>query len=116
MQPPMEEQAGNIQVEALTAVRSVHDEAASRDWYATHPGKKSPLMTALGDLGKLPREQRAEIGRRANEVKRTLEVAYAEKEQAIHAATLERELKENTVDVTLPGRRPSYGHLHPVTQ
>jgi len=29
---------------------------------------------------------------------------------------LEHSLKENAVDVTLPGRRPRYGHLHPVTQ
>ena len=58
MQPPMEDQLGEIQVEALAALASVHDEAALRAWYAAHLAKKSPLMTALGDLGKLPKEQR----------------------------------------------------------
>ncbi len=116
MRPLMEDQLGKIQVEALTALRSVHDEAALRAWYAAHLGKKSPLMTTLGDLGKLPKEQRVEIGKCGNEIKRTLETAYAEKEQAIQTEALARSLKENAVDITLPGQRPSYGHLHPVTQ
>ena len=51
-----------------------------------HLSKKSPLMMALGDLGKLPKEQRAEIGKCGNEVKRALEAAFAEKEQAIQTA------------------------------
>jgi len=105
-----------IQSEALTELQSVHDEAALRAWYAAHLAKKSPLMTALGDLGKLPKEQRAEYGRRVNEAKRALEAAFAEKEQTIQAEALERSLKENAVDVTLPGRRPRPGHLHISTQ
>jgi len=108
----MIEQLDTIQSTALAALASVHDEAALHAWYATHLAKKSPLMTALGDLGKLPKEQRAEIGKRGNEVKRALEAAYAEKEQAIQAEALARSLKENAVDVTLPGRQPRPGNLH----
>jgi phenylalanyl-tRNA synthetase alpha chain len=105
-----------IQTGALAALEQVRDEESLRAWYAAHLAKKSPLMTALGDLGKLPKEQRAEIGKRGNEVKRVLEAAYAAKEQAIQAAALERTLRENAVDVTLPGRRPQPGHLHISTQ
>lgn len=108
----MDNHLDTIQSEALTELQSVHDEAALRTWYAAHLAKKSPLMIALGDLGKLPKEQRAEIGKRGNEVKRALEAAYAEKEQGIQAEALARSLQENAVDVTLPGRRPHPGHLH----
>src|SRR5512136_2227272 len=112
----MQSQLGKIQTEALAALASVHDEAALRAWHAAHLAKKSPLMTALSDLGKLPKEQRAEMGRRANEAKRALETAFAEKEQAVQAEALARSLKENAVDVTLPGRRPQPGRLHISTQ
>jgi phenylalanyl-tRNA synthetase alpha chain len=115
MEQPMDN-LDTIQAEALAALEMVSDEESLRAWYATHLAKKSPLMTALGDLGRLPKEQRAEIGKRGNEVKRALEAAYAAKEQAIQAAALERTLRENAVDVTLPGQRPDYGHLHPVAQ
>jgi len=112
----MLEQLDAIQTQAMTELGAVHDEAALHAWYAAHLAKKSPLMTALGDLGKLPKEQRAEMGKRGNEVKRALEVAYAEKEQAIQAEALARSLRENAVDVTLPGRRPCPGRLHISTQ
>ncbi len=106
------ENLDTIQSQALAALDTVHDETALGAWYATHLAKKSPLMTALGDLGKLPKEQRAEIGKRGNQVKRALEAAYAEKEQAIQAEALARSLRENAVDVTLPGRQPRPGNLH----
>ena len=112
----MLEQLDAIQVQAMSELGVVQDETGLRAWYATHLAKKSPLMTALGDLGKLPKEQRAEMGKRGNEVKRSLEVAYAEKEQAIQAESLARALRENAVDVTLPGRQPRPGHLHISTQ
>ncbi len=112
----MQEQMDKIQSEATRALEDVHDEEALRAWYAAHLAKKSPLMVALGDLGKLPKEQRADAGNRGNEVRRALEAAYAGKEQAVQAQALAHALKENAVDVTLPGRRPRPGHLHISTQ
>jgi phenylalanyl-tRNA synthetase alpha chain len=112
----MDDRVENMESEALTALEQARDEGSLPVWYATHLGKKSPLMTLLGDLGKLPKEQRAEMGKRANEVKRSLEVAFAAKEQAIQAEALARSLQEKVVDVTLPGRQTISGHLHPVTQ
>src|SRR3989304_2152012 len=100
----MPEQLDAIQAQATTELGAVRDEAMLRAWYAAHLAKKSPLMTALGDLGKLPKEQRAEMGKRGNEVKRALEAAYAEKEQAIQSEALALALKENPVDGRLPGR------------
>ncbi len=110
------ENLDELQTQALSALEAVNDQESLRAWYAAHLAKKSPLMMALGDIGKLPQEQRASFGKRGNEVKRALEAAYAEKEQAIQAAALERDLKTRAVDVTLPGRRPQPGHLHLSTQ
>jgi phenylalanyl-tRNA synthetase alpha chain len=112
----MLEQLDAIQTQAMSELEAVHDETMLRAWYAAHLAKKSPLMTALGDLGKLPKDQRAEMGKRGNEVKRALEAAYAEKEQAVQAAALAHSLRENAVDVTLPGRQQRPGHLHISTQ
>jgi phenylalanyl-tRNA synthetase alpha chain len=111
----MAEQLEAIQTQALSALDGVHDEDALRAWYAAHLAKKSPLMTLLGDLGKLPKEQRAEIGRRANEVKRALEAAYAAQEDSLRRAALERSLKAQADDVTLPGRPVRAGRLHITT-
>jgi len=111
----MLEQLDRIQSEATAALEAISDPDALRAWYGVHLAKKSRLMTMLGDLGKLPKEQRAEIGKRANEVKRALEAAYAAKEEALRRAALERSLAAEAYDVTLPGRPVQAGRLHVTT-
>jgi len=80
-----------------------------------HLGRSSPLMTVLGDLGKLSKEERPALGKRGNEVKRALEDAHAARAAALRQAELERATREGAVDVTLPGRPVTRGRLHPAT-
>jgi phenylalanyl-tRNA synthetase alpha chain len=111
----MLEQLDTLQSEALAALESVRDEDAQRAWYTAHLGKKSPVLTFLGDLGKLPKEERPAAGKRGNEVKRALEAAYAAKQDALRRAALERTLTAEAYDVTLPGRPVQAGRLHIAT-
>jgi phenylalanyl-tRNA synthetase alpha chain len=105
-----------IEKDALGALSALDDEKALDAWRVTHLGKKSPLMTILGDLGKLSRDERPAIGKRANEVKRALETALDEKAEALRRVEMERSLREDALDVTLPGRPRPRGRLHPTTQ
>ena len=109
-------QLDTIEKEALAALQAVSDQAALDAWRVQHLGKKSPLMTILGDLGKLSKEERPAIGKRGNEVKRALETALEEKAEALRRAEMERSMKEDALDVTLPGRPRPRGRLHPTTQ
>jgi len=85
-------------------------------WRIEHLGRSSPLLTILGDLGQLSKEERPAIGKRGNEVKRKLEAALEEKRQTLRREALERSLREERLDVTLPGRPIRRGRLHPATQ
>ena len=67
-------------------------------------------------LSTLPREERPAYGQAANEVKAVVEAAFGERQEALKALALETELTAGAVDVTLPGRAPSLGHLHITTQ
>jgi phenylalanyl-tRNA synthetase alpha chain len=79
-------------------------------------GRSSALMQVFDRLGGLPKEERPLIGRKANEVKRLLEAAYSEREQALAQAALQRSLQIERLDVTLPGRSLPRGRIHPTTQ
>ncbi len=109
-------QLDQLEREALAQLAEAGDAAALEAWRVTYLGKKSRLMTILGDLGKLPPAERPAIGRRGNEVKRALEAAYAERVAALKQEELERSLTAAPLDVTLPGRPVEIGRLHPVTQ
>ena len=112
----MLEQLSQIEAAALAALQAVNDKDALENWRVTQLGKKSPLLTVLGELGKLSKEERPVIGKRGNEVKQALEAAYADRVEAIRKAELEHSLTAGALDVTLPGRPIVRGRLHPATQ
>jgi phenylalanyl-tRNA synthetase alpha chain len=78
-------------------------------------GRKAPVPRIQRSLGELPPEERPPLGKLVNEVFEALRAALAEREAAIRAES-ERALAErDRVDVTLPGRRPRLGSVHPLT-
>jgi phenylalanyl-tRNA synthetase alpha chain len=79
-------------------------------------GRNGEITRLLRSLGSVPAAERPELGRRANELKVELEAAVRERLAAAREAERRRELAVGRVDVTLPGRRPPAGTLHPLTQ
>src|SRR5260221_262885 len=51
-------QISQTETAALEALNAVTDTADLEAWRVAHLGRSSPLMSALGDLGKLPKEER----------------------------------------------------------
>jgi phenylalanyl-tRNA synthetase alpha chain len=116
MEVNMLSQLDQIEVTALASLEAAWDELSLEQWRITYLGRSSPLMGAFDMLGTLPKEERPLIGRRANEVKRRLESALAERAEALRQAALNRSLQAERLDVTLPGRPMPHGRLHPATQ
>jgi phenylalanyl-tRNA synthetase alpha chain len=112
----MIDQLDQIQEAALGSLETVESEASLQDWKVTYLGRSSALMQVFDRLGALPKEERPVIGRRANEVKRALEEALTRKGDLLSEQAVQRALETERVDVTLPGRTPVVGRLHPVTQ
>ncbi len=112
----MLEQLTQMEQDALQALNAVQDEIALEAWRVTYLGRRSALMRIFDELGKLDREQRPLVGKRANEVKKALEAAFHGKSEVLREAALRRALERERLDVTLPGRRIPLGRLHPDTQ
>ncbi len=105
-----------IERDALAALASVGDSAALALWRTAHLGKSSPLLTVLGSLGSLPKEDRKAVGLRGNQAKQALERAHDEAAERLRSAELAKTIAAGTIDVTLPGRPRARGRLHPTTQ
>lgn len=101
---------------ALAELEESVDAAALEQWRIAHLGRKSALSELMGSLGTLSPEDRRTIGRGANDVKRALEQAFSTREGAVRERELAQALDRERIDVTLPGRRPVIGGLHPITQ
>ena len=81
---------------------------------ARYLGKTGVVSEALKGLGKLPAEQRREAGARINAVKERIEAALVSRREGIAAAGMDARRAEESLDVTLPGRRVGTGGIHPV--
>ncbi len=112
----MSEQLDALEQEARDALDRVADEEALAAWHRTYLGRKGRVTEAIKAIGTLPREERPAYGRRVNEIKKALEAAYEAQAQAVKAAAQARSLAADAVDVTLPGRPPRPGRLHPATR
>ncbi|MDO9601898.1 MAG: phenylalanine--tRNA ligase subunit alpha, partial [Rhodocyclaceae bacterium] len=81
---------------------------------AAYLGKEGSLTALLKGLGKLPPEERKAAGANINSAKAQVESLLTERREALRNAQLEAQLAAEALDVTLPGRGPSRGSLHPV--
>jgi len=77
-------------------------------------GKKGELSLILRSLKTLSLKERKKIGKEVNALKDFLEKEIEKKAQKLYS-TLSVEESER-IDVTVPGKKPSLGHLHPLTQ
>ena len=79
-------------------------------------GKQGSVTALLKGLGALPADERKAAGAGINKVRDALGKALAERRQVLEDAALDARLASETIDVTLPGRDPGRGGLHPVSR
>jgi phenylalanyl-tRNA synthetase alpha chain len=79
-------------------------------------GRKGGLIpTLFTQLKEVPKEQKKEAGDALNKLRDRIESALKEKTERIAAEEAKRKESRDLIDVTLPGRQPRFGHLHPIT-
>jgi phenylalanyl-tRNA synthetase alpha chain len=79
-------------------------------------GRSGALTQILKSLGTLPAEERPLVGAAANEAKRELESLLDARLAEALEAERRRQRERARPDLTLPGRRPPRGSLHPLTR
>ncbi|TNC19835.1 phenylalanine--tRNA ligase subunit alpha [Amycolatopsis alkalitolerans] len=115
--------AEELKPEALrTAIENAEAEfakAADLDALAAvkpaHLGDHSPLLLARRAIGALPKDQKAETGKRVNEARQAIQGAFDARRAVLQAERDEHVLREEAVDVTLPWDQVPRGARHPVT-
>ena len=78
-------------------------------------GKKGELTAILKQMGKLSPEERPVMGQLANEVRSFIEEKIEERSAEIKVLETAQKLKDETIDVTMPGKVKPLGHKHPLS-
>jgi len=111
----MEQELQRIKEVALTAIKAATDQQVLQDVRVKYLGKKGEVTALLKGLGKLSPEERPKMGAFVNAVRETLEAELDKIKSSMETAAMNARLEEEKIDITLPGRAPKTGHIHPLT-
>lgn len=79
-------------------------------------GKKSPISQALRGMKDVPAEDRPAVGSKANSIRDELKQKIDDTKSGLEAKKVEAQLKNEKIDVTLPGRAHKMGTKHVIYQ
>src|SRR4029077_15502954 len=114
--PDMLDDINRISSEFDSALANASTAAALDELRVHYFGRKAGLIPALfARLKEVPKEQKKAAGDALNKLRDRLEEALREKSESGAGEEAPRKEARETLDVTLPGRKPRLGHLHPVT-
>jgi phenylalanyl-tRNA synthetase alpha chain len=99
-----------LENDALAAISAASSPDEVEEVRVRFLGRKAELPQALREV------RDRETGMTLNALRRRLEEALDGRRQTLERADLDRRLREERIDVTLPGEAPRRGHLHLITQ
>ena len=111
----MQTQLNNILQAAKEQLASAATLAEVNDVRVKYMGKKGEVTQILKGMGKLPPEEKKELGQAANKVRNEIEELINERMAEVKAAAKEAQFKAEKIDVTEPGKETKLGVKHPLT-
>ncbi|WP_067930735.1 phenylalanine--tRNA ligase subunit alpha [Alicyclobacillus kakegawensis] len=115
----------NIRAAALRELEEIESESAPdaenasrrlEAWRVQYLGKKGLLAQVSRQMRELPKEERPRLGQVVNEAQRVLQDRLGRARQRVEELALFARLRQEHIDVTLPGRAPARGTIHPLTR
>lgn len=110
----MEEKLQIIQKNAINDLSNVNTKNELENIRVKYLGKKGELTLLLREMGKLPKEKRPIIGKMANEVRTKLEESIEKQALIIENIEKNNRLKNEKIDITIPGKFHDVGKRHPL--
>ena len=105
-----------LKEQAQSQLNSANSLAELDDVRVQYLGKKGSITSQLKQLGKLPAEERRDAGQEINKVKQAVASEIDARKLVLEEAALNERLQNESLDITLPGRKMESGSLHPVTR
>lgn len=112
----MKQQLDNIRKQAeydISRVSSMQELESIRVKYL---GKKGELTSVLRGMSSVSTEERPAIGQLSNEIRDFIENKLENLNNALLLKETEKRIKNESIDITVPGRMPEIGKKHPLTQ
>lgn len=98
------------------ALKSVKDKRSLQDLKVEYLGKKGKVTALKKEMKNLSNEDKPVYGQKINEVRTHIQGIIDDTLEKIENEALDAQLKEETIDVSLPGRKFNLGSPHPLSR
>lgn len=112
----MKEQIETLRQEAIAGITAASSLQALDEVRVAFLGRKGRVTEILRGLAQAAPEERREIGQKANALKDILTVALETRLAELEDTLKQQKAQEQSVDLSLPGRCVSQGHVHVLNQ
>ena len=109
-------QIEELEREAHAAIEASRSSSELEQLRVAYLGRNGKLTQILRSLGQIPAEQRKDVGFEANRAKGRLETRLESTLATVLEAERRQQRQRDRLDLTLPGRRPPPGAVHPLTR
>ena len=111
----MKEKLQGIKEKALEQIGAAQHLEILNEVRVSILGKKGELTSVLKSMKDVAPEDRPKVGQMVNEARAEIEKVLEDKKTAFEKKIREEKMKAETIDVTLPAKKPMMGHRHPNT-
>ena len=112
----MQEQISKIREIAVEQIEKAINAKELEELRVKYLGKKGELTIILRGMGSLSAEERPVIGSKVNEARNEIEHLIKTRENEFENIELERKLKDERIDITLPSTKVKRGSKHPLNR
>ncbi len=112
----MLEKLAELRQEVLSKIDGIRDLDDLNELKIKILGKKGEFTAIMKGMAEIAAEKRAEFGKATNEIKSIMTERFDQKLKELKEKAKQERIKNETVDITLPGRKVNKGSLHPLTQ
>lgn len=111
----MKEKLEELKQVALEKIKSVEELDALNELRVAYLGKKGELTQMLKAMKDVSDEERPKIGQMVNQTREIIENSLNEIKDKLNKKIRDEKIAAETIDVTLPAKTVTLGHLHPNT-
>jgi phenylalanyl-tRNA synthetase alpha chain len=109
----MQEELINLKNEAIAQISGANGSAELEEIRAAYLGRNGKFTILVKKIKEVPEEDRKSFGITLNESKNAIDNLLTDKKHELIKSLSE---KRDWFDLTMPGVKPTLGHLHPLTQ
>ena len=110
----MQEKINELYASAESALLQVNDLKGLDEIRVAYLGKSGSVTGLLKGMRDVAPEDRPKVGQMVNQLREKIGMLISSKEEYLKNVEMQNALKNESVDVTIPGKKSDLGSLHPI--